>query len=1011
MRRTALTCSLLLTAASAWRAADGPPQPQPGPKSPAASLRALHARPGFTVELVAAEPLTKDPVAFDWGPDGKLWVVEMADYPLGMDNKGKPGGRVRFLEDTNGDGRYVKSTLFLDGLEYPSGIMAWGKGVLVTCAPEIFYAEDTDGDGKADKRVVLFTGFGEVNPQHRVNGLRWGLDNWIYCANGDFAQVRDRGTGVASGPAPRGTPFSAAEDVRRLELSGAGIKSIKTGAVVDIRNRDFRFRPGDGVLDPQSGQAQYGRDRDDWDNWFGCNNAVPMWHYVLADQYLRRNPHVAAPGPRVDAPASLTYPSGTAGRDSGTQRSSQGNAFTSACGIALYRDELFGPEFIGNWFVCEPVHNLVHRQVLSPDGVTFTSRRAPDEVRREFLSSEDTWFTPTIVRTGPDGAVWVSDMYRKALEHPNWMPKGWEKKVDVRAGEDQGRIYRVYPTGKRPRPIPRLDRLDTAGLVAALDSPNGWQRDTAQQLLLRRADPAAVPLLEKQAAERARALCRLHSLCTLDGLKALKPEVLQHALADAHPGVRRQAVRLCEGRLAGAAGLGDALVKTAADADAQVRLQLAYTLGEWDDPRSGRTLGELMLKEAGDRYLSAAAMSSVNRKNLNAIVATIAAGSHGSPPPPLLVENLLRSAAGFAHTGATVVLLDLLATPDHGKYAPWQYTALAGLLDALDQRNSSLSKLGEKGGPELRAALKRLAGLFDAARAAVANPRTSRDEQLPALRLLGRGTDQREKDLATLGDLLVPQTASDLQAVAVAALGQFRDPAIAEVLLRGWKGYGPGLRTEVIDVLCRRDEWVTALLDGLEGKRLLPGEFSAPQQKRLLEHKAAAIRDRATRLLGGAVNPDRQKVVEAYKSALALKGQPSRGLPLFTKHCATCHRLGNVGQQVGPDLAMVRDKPPEWFLPALLDPNQAVEARYLNYMAVTKNGLTLTGVLSNESGNSITLIGPEGKPQTILRSDLEELASTGKSAMPEGLEKDLKPQDVADLITLLRGRTPAAASK
>src|SRR5262249_18816055 len=154
-------------------------------------------------------------------------------------------GRVRYLEDTGGDGRYVKSTVFLDGLEYPSGVMGWRKGVLVTCAPEIFYAEATRAEGRADRRTVLFTGFGEVNPQHRVNGLRGGLDNWVYCANGDFAPVRERGP-VPAEPPPRGTPFSAAEDVQRLQHSGAAVRSVKTGAVVDIRNRDFRIRPDEG---------------------------------------------------------------------------------------------------------------------------------------------------------------------------------------------------------------------------------------------------------------------------------------------------------------------------------------------------------------------------------------------------------------------------------------------------------------------------------------------------------------------------------------------------------------------------------------------------------------------------------------------------------------------------------------------------------------------------------------------------------------------------------------------
>src|SRR3954454_20262734 len=338
--------------------------------SPAQSLRALRPRPGFTVELVAAEPLIQSPVAFDWGSDGRLWVVEMRDYPLGLDTKGKPAGRVVVLEDSDGDGRFDKSTVFLDGLLFPTGVMTWGKGVLVTCAPDILYAEDTDGDGKADRREVLFTGFGEANPQHRVNGLRWGLDNWIYCANGDFLAARNFGPASPPEKGTSGFSSSQAEDLRRLSLAGAHVRSTKTKKTYDIRNRDFRFRLDEGLLDPQSGQAQFGRDRDDWGNWFGCNNAVPAWHYVLDDHYLRRNPHVAAPSPRVEMPRSVTFALGK-GRDTGTRRNARGNAWTSACGITIYRDTLFGPGFADNWLTCEPVHNLIHREVLKPQGVTF----------------------------------------------------------------------------------------------------------------------------------------------------------------------------------------------------------------------------------------------------------------------------------------------------------------------------------------------------------------------------------------------------------------------------------------------------------------------------------------------------------------------------------------------------------------------------------------------------------------------------------------------------------------
>jgi putative membrane-bound dehydrogenase-like protein len=950
---------------------------------------------------MAAEPLIQSPVAFDWGNDGKLWVVEMRDYPLGLDNKGKPGGRVVCLEDTAGKGRYDKATVFLDGLLFPTSVMTWGKGVLVACAPDILYAEDTDGDGKADRIEVLFTGFGEANPQHRVNGLRWGLDNWVYCANGDFAAVRQFGPAAAPDKTTSGFSSSQAEDLRRLALAGSQVKSAKTKATWDIRNRDFRFHPDLGILDPQSGQAQFGRDRDDWGNWFGCNNAVPIWHYALGDHYLRRNPHVAAPSPRVEPPRSVTYSLGS-GRDTGSRRDARGNAWTSGCSVMVYRDTLFGPDFAENWFTCEPVHNLVHREVLKPAGTTFTSRRAEDEKDREFLASTDPMFTPVAIRTGPDGALWVADMYRKVLEHPHWLPPGWEKTIDVREGHDKGRIYRVYPAEKQPRDWPRLDRLDAAGLVALLDSPNGWLRDKAQQVLIQRRDKSVVAALEEKVTKGKQVLGRLHALCTLDGLQAVKPEILVKALEDAHSGVRRHAVRLCASPAARLPQVETALLKRLNDPDPFVRVQLAYTLGFHETAACGQALGRLLCLEAGDPYLTAAALSSLTRKNLAAVVEAVRATNQDVPPA--LTQGLLQSAVGFGEPLAAAVLLEHLLRPRDGRYSPAQFAALAGWLDALDQRNTPLDRLAKDAGQPLREQISNLAAVFAAARKAAGDSRTALPERLQAVRLLGRGLDHRQEDLVALAELLGPRTADELQTAVVSALGQLADSRAPSALLKEWRGYTPKLRALALDVLLRRPDGPKIVLDALAGKQVLAQEVPLVVRQRLLQHPSKEVREQAGKLFTDLIDPDRNKVVLAYDAALRLKGDPASGLRIFTRTCAGCHRLGTVGQAVGPDLAMVRDKAPEWFLPALFDPNRAVEAQYINYQAVTRAGKIVTGVLAEESGNSITLVGPTGERQVILRANLDELVSTGKSLMPDGLEKELKPQDVADLIALLKSQ-------
>jgi putative membrane-bound dehydrogenase-like protein len=954
---------------------------EPTGKSPQASLNCLRPRPGFKAELVVTEPLVQSPIAMAWGPDGKLWVVEMGDYPLGVDGKGKFGGRVKVLESTKGDGHYDKLTVFLDGLGFPTGVLPWRKGAIVVCAPDVFYAEDTDGDGKADKTEVLYTGFTQGNQQHRVNGPVWGLDGWLYLANGD---------------------------------SGGRVKSLKTGKVVNLSGRDVRIRPDTGDIDLISGQTQYGRNRDDWGNWFGGNNSNPMYLFALEDHYVRRNPHLAPPDPKVPVsvrpgvapvfPLSRTLPR--------FNDLAAANHFTSACSPIVYRDDLFGPAFANSAFVSEPVHNLVHRETIAAQGVTFTSHRAADEQTSEFLASSDNWFRPTMTRTGPDGALWVADMYRAVIEHPEWIPKDWQKRLDLRAGSDMGRIYRVYPVDRQPRAIPRLDKLDLAGLVAALDSPNGWQRDMVQMMLVWKADKAAVPHLEKLVTECKNPQARLHALCTLDGLGALRPALLEKALADPHPGVRRHAVRLCEGRFNDGVDLGPALRKLVDDEDAPVRMQLAYTLGESNDAWAGDALGQLAVRAAGDRFQTAAVMSSVNAKNLDRVLLSTLKGSRAAAPPSATMEGLLRIASALGNSGATATLLKAVGTPEEKKFAAWQVAGLAALLDALDARNSSLEKLSRDGDAEVKTAAKALSGLFAAARDIAADAKAPPAERAQAVRLLGRGLDHQDEDAALLAALLVPQSPDEVQAAAVAGLGRLRDGRVPELLLRGWKGYGPAQRAQVLEVLARRDEWLRAALNAVEKKAVPAAEIDAVRRQRLLDHKDQTVRERAAKVFAGAANPDRQKVIDNYTAAVAkLTGDAARGQKVFAKTCAACHKLGGAGNEVGPDLASLNDKSTGYLLVAILDPNRAVEARYVSYVAETKSGLTLTGVLTAETGSSITIVGADGKAQTVLRRDLESLSSTGRSAMPDGLEKDLSAQDLADVMVHVRGAGPVVKPK
>jgi putative membrane-bound dehydrogenase-like protein len=941
------------------------------PMSPQQSLAALHTKADLAVDLVAAEPLVTSPVAINWGPDGRLWVAEMVDYPSGVQGNYKPGGRIKVLEDTDGDGRYDRATVFLDNIPFPTGVTVWRKGVLVCAAPDILYAEDRNGDGKADVVKKLFSGFGADNYQARVNSLEYGLDGWVYGSCGLF---------------------------------GGNIKGFKKDKPFALGDRDFRIRPDSGELEPATGRTQQGRVRNDWGDWFGCDNSTLCRHYPLLDHYLHRNPHVAPPPSGVlvtDYPEwNRLYP--LQKQVQMFRLSGPANHVTAACGLGIYRDVLLGEEYDGDAFVCEPVNLVVHRMKLSPRGSTFSARRAVDEATSEFLASTDNWFRPVQVRTGPDGSLWVVDMYRFVIEHPRWIPPEDLARLDVRAGSSMGRIYRIRPRDRSPRSMPRLDKLDAAGLASALDSPNGWQRDLAGQMLLWERDKEAVPTLEKLARNSPHALTRLHALCVLDELGQLRHALLRRALADRHAGVRRHAARLVYMHMVADQTLGAELLPLVNDPDAQVRLQVALSLATWLDARAGEALASLLLKHGDDPYLVAAVLSSVGPRNLPDVLTAVFRGS--AVPSERIVRPLLQVVAAMGDRKLISQTLPKIAVATEGRYSPSQMAALAGLLDALDRSGQTLDRVADE------PARQSIDQLIAHARKLVSDMKAKEGERLAAVPLLGRDPAQRDADVKRLGELLDPRNAAALQSAAVAALGRSADTRVPRLLSEGWSAHTPGLKGQILDLLLSRGAWQRELLAMIESKSIPANEVDAARRQRLLNHRDKEIRTLAARVFEGAVSADRRKVLASYNDALTLTGDSQRGKAVFAKSCAVCHRLENVGHTVGPDLQAQANKTPLFLLTEILDPNRNVDSRYLAYNAVTRAGRTFSGILAAEDSTSITLRSQEGKEQVLLRTELDELQSTGKSLMPEGLEKELKKQDIADLIAYLT-RSPSPAKR
>lgn len=938
----------------------------PAPKSPEASLAAIETKPGFEVQLVASEPLIVDPVAIDWGADGKLWVVEMHDYPTGLDGNWKPGSRVKFLEDTNGDGQYDKATLVIDNIPFATGVTAWRNGALVSTAPDILYVEATS---HANPKKI-FSGFVTENYQARVNSLSLGLDNWIYGANG---------------------------------LLGGTIHGVAGGKEVDIRGRDFRMNPDTGAFEPVSGLTQQGRARDDWGNWFGCDNSTLVWHYPMPDHYIRRNPHVAASTPRVAIARGENV-----GRLHPASRMLErfnhpesANRPTSVCGLGVYRDTLLGAEYNQNLFVCEPVHNLVRRLVPKPDSVTFAAERPPDEQQSEFFASRDNWSRPVQVRTGPDGALYVVDMYRFVIEHPRWIPAERLAKLDVRAGADKGRIYRVVPKGTKPSPLQNLRKLSTAKLVAALDTPNGTTRDLIHLELTQRGDKSAIRPLEQLVSKAKSPAVRLQALCVLDGLNAVAPPLITGALSDSHASVRANAIRLSENvlRSPSDSSLTAALLKLADDPDLTVRYQLTLSLGEWNDPRAGETLGKLAARDRADAWMRAAIVSSAMRQPAEILKSVLAVDAKAAGRSET-IGQLIATAAGAGNPEALGKIIATIAPRDGQPIESWQFAALSSLLDALDRKNISLTKLAESSG-ELREAVTRLNRIFErAARLAIA-PDTKDSLREPAIRLLGRIPMRQTGDLQTLVALLDPAHSTRTQTAALDALKRLRSPQVPALLLAGWQKFSPALRQSCVEVILSRDEWLKDLFAALDDRTVALNEISPANRQRLLKHADQAVQQRAEAVFKSS-SSSRAEVLSKYQTVATLTGDAAKGSEVFAKNCASCHSLRGQGHDVGPNLAALSDKTPADWLLAILDPNAVVEPRYVAYNIETKDERSLSGIVSAETATTLTLIQGGGVQEKILRSDIASMRASGLSLMPEGLEQAIPSQDMADLLAFLK---------
>lgn len=941
-------------------AGKGKKQGRVRPQSPKEAMTGFETLPGFEMQLVASEPQVHEPVVVTYDENGLMYVAEYLKFPSHHGKSDGPDGCIRLLKDQDGDGHYETSDVFAGGLAWPTGICCWGGGIYVVAAPDLWYFKDTTGDGRADHREKVYTGFGFRNDEGTANNLIWGLDHWIYGAGSN---------------------------------SGGGIKKPgeEDAKAVSIRGRDFRFHPKTREFQAIPGSEQFGNTIDDWGNRFLSQNSKPAVHVVLSSKGLDRNPFLPLPPAKVDLweDSQIYRVSGIeewrqartkirlADKRKYSAPSVAHDVFSGCAGLQIYRGAVYPEEFRGNLFVGDVQGNLIHRRSLAPSGMTFASKRT--ETKSEFLRSKDNWFRPANLVNAPDGTLHVVDMYRETIETPDSMVPEIFEMVDFRSGRDLGRIYRLAPRGFQPPSPPRLGAAELPELIATLENPNGWWRDTAGRLIVEGGGEAALSGLRKLLRESKSDVARLHALHAIAGLNGLNESDLKVALTNASAGLREHGLGLYRKEFV---GLRERLFELARDKDVRVRFQAAIALGDLDGKEVAMALAKIGLRDADNPWMRFAVLSARPELALPVFQSL----------QKLTKESLLFGSLAFVigarHEKSEVVtLLETLKQTSPG-------LSVAAVMSKLGE-GLKKSGAGLNDYPEARGVMTSLVGK---ARILLKKDGVQPARQIAAVRLLGQGGDQAVGDLY---ELLDSSRAVEVQQAALARIAEFGKRESAKILIARLSGLSPPVRAEVIEVLLGRDVWIEELLVSIERKKLATHQIPLIQQKWLVKHSSQPAQKMARKLFSVKGTP-RDEVVQKYQAALKLPGDPKKGLEVFRKNCLACHRHGEAGFEIGPDVSTVKNREPGSVLIQILDPNREVLANFMQYFVTLKNGQTVTGRIVSESTSGVTLRRAGGVENKVLRKNIKSITSSGQSLMPEGLETVIDLQSMSDLLAFLK---------
>jgi putative membrane-bound dehydrogenase-like protein len=964
----------------------------------------LQVDPRLEIQLWASEPDVLDPVSITFDAEGVAYVAECRDYPNGTGPAGSVQSAVRRLEDTDLDGRPDRSTVFAAGLSFATSVLPWRDGLLVLAPPQILFLRDTDNDGRADSREVLIEGLIRGVSDSLANSLRHHLDGWVHVANGG---------------------------------NGGRLTSRKQlGDPLDIEGMDFAFKPDTGELrlTGETGGG-FGLVFDEWGRAFTTYNINHIQHRFLERHVVRRNTAF----PPVSLTASISdhgemspiFPiSSPATRPNHPE---QAGHFSAAGGMGAGLSSAFPEDLQGSIFVGDVVGNLVHRDRIVRDGPGFRASRGPEESHSEFLASSDPAFRPVAFESGPDGALYIADMQRDVIEHPDYIPAKVRERQDLRAGDTRGRIYRVTPKGGLPPYRPNRREKGPRDWVSLLGHPDLWWRQTAQRKLLEAPPEDVLPRLREMAATDGRPLARLHAFWTLRALNSLTLKDHSRALTDGHPGVRENGLILAYEIVGTGTDLHASVVRLATDPDARVRMLAAMVLGNLGTDLASGTLRDLYRTDAESRWNRLAALSSMKssdpRRFLTRFLGETGFRFAAGPGRIQILKELSEMSAVLAASNPSDFAW-LLEHCDASLSFESRLAILQGAEAGLGRSGSKvripestrghLARLTTGAKPQEMMLVWRIfsqlqipiGAAFERSLAQVVRNAAEESRPLPT-RLQEIPLLEAVPQLATnlLPRLLTGKEVPEVQMAAFNVLLRLRAVDTVEIVLGSWPTLWPGVKDRAIRFLVDRRENHEALLAALESGRIQPGELSLDleQRRRLLRSPIPAIRARAEKFWRDEEYSNRKAAVEEWMARLPATGDSGRGAKIFGDLCARCHKLGNVGRLVGPDLAGTAHRSVEDLLSNILDPNMAMNPSFGAYEVERQDGESIIGLLSSQTVDSVVLLLADEQRVTVPRTQIKSIRSTGRSLMPEGLEAGRTPQDLRDLIAFLRGeKVPAA---